>query len=324
MDYKDYYKALGVPRDADEKTIRKEYRKLARQFHPDVNPGDKASEERFKEITEAYEVLSDPAKREKYDRFGAAWQQHERAGQAGGFDWSAWSQGGGAGGGGPQVTYATAEDLESLFGRGGFSSFFETLFGGGARGPSRAAGGGQRAVQTRKGQDVEYPVTVSLAEVHSGGTRVLSKDGRRLEVKIPPGVRSGSRVRLAGEGAPGTGGGPAGDLYFVIDVAPDPRFKRQDDDLSTTTDIPLATAMLGGEVLVTTLGGPVKMRIPAETPQGRRFRLTGKGLPRLKQPDQRGDLYVTANVVLPTALTDEERALFERLRALRAEPQPEA
>jgi curved DNA-binding protein len=323
LDYKDYYKALGVARDADEKTIRKEYRKLARQYHPDVNPGDKASEERFKEITEAYEVLSDPAKREKYDRFGAAWQQHERAGQAGGFDWSAWSQGG-TSRAGPQVTYASAEDLESLFGRGGFSSFFETLFGGSPRGPTRAAGSGQRAVQTRKGQDVEYPVTVSLAEVHSGTTRVLSKDGRRLEVKIPPGVRTGSRVRLAGEGAPGAGGGPPGDLYFVIEVAPDPRFTRQEDDLSTTTDIPLATAMLGGEVPVNTLGGPVKMSIPAETPQGRRFRLKGKGLPKLKEPDLRGDLYVTANVVLPTALTDEERALFERLRALREEAPAQA
>jgi curved DNA-binding protein len=312
MEYKDYYQALGVKRDADAKEIRRAYRKLARQFHPDVNPGDQSAEERFKEATEAYEVLSDPEKRQKYDRFGTAWRQHERAGNAAGFDWSRWAQRGGD----AQYTYATTEDLEELFGAGGFSSFFETLFGGGARGGGRP---GARAPQPRKGQDVEYPVTISLAEAYAGTQRVLSKDGRRLEVSIPPGVRTGSRVRLTGEGAPGAAGGPAGDLYFVIEVTPDPRFERQDDDLTTTVEVPLVTAVLGGEATVETPGGPVQLKLPPETPNGRRFRLSGKGMPSLKDPQRRGDLYATASVRLPKDLTDEERALFEQLRTLRGE-----
>jgi curved DNA-binding protein len=314
VDYKDYYQILGVDKSADEKEVRRAYRKLARQFHPDVNPGDAAAEARFKEITEAYEVLSDPDKRQKYDRFGSAWQAHERGG-GGGFDWSGWAPSGG----GPAYTYATAEDLEELFGRGGggsgsgFSSFFETLFG--------QAGGraGSRAMRPRKGQDMSYPVTISLAEAYAGTTRAVSKDGRRLEVKIPPGVRTGSRVRLAGEGAPGAGGGANGDLYFVIEVAADPRFERQEDDLHTVVEVPLVTMVLGGEATVETLGGSLSLTIPPETANGRRFRLKGRGMPKLKDPAERGDLFATASAVLPSGLTEAERRLFEELRALRGE-----
>jgi curved DNA-binding protein len=321
VEYKDYYKTLGVDKTADAAAIKRAYRKLARQYHPDVNPGDPASENRFKDVTEAYEVLSDPDKRAKYDRFGAEWKRYEQAGAPGGpggFDWSAWTQRAGGTGGG-QTTYTTVEDLEQMFGGGGggFSSFFETLFGG--MGAQRAGGrpGTAPRVTARKGQDVEYPVTITLEEAFHGARRVLSKDGRRLEVSIPPGVRTGSRVRLAGEGAPGAGGGAAGDLYFVIDVTPDPRFERKDDDLYMTFEVPLVTAVLGGEVPVPTLDGPLQMRVPPETPNGRRFRLSGKGMPRLKQPQERGDLYVTVSILLPTKLTDEERALFEQLKALR-------
>jgi curved DNA-binding protein len=318
MDYKDYYQTLGVPRDADAKQIKRAFRKLARQLHPDVKPGDAAAEARFKDVAEAYEVLSDPAKRAKYDQFGQAWQSYERAGGAGergGFDWGAW-QPGGAGAPGVQYQYASAQDLEDILGAGGvsglggFSDFFETLFGG------RRARPAARAPRPAAGRDIKHPVEVTLAEACSGTKRLLNKDGRRLEVTIPPGVNTGSKVRVAGEGAPGSGA-PSGDLYLVVDVQNDPRFTRDGADLATEVEVPLLTAVLGGEVRVPTPTGELRLAIPPETQNGCRFRLSGKGMPRLKRPAERGDLYVTARVRLPTELSDEERTLFERLRALR-------
>lgn len=310
MQTKDYYKILGVPRDADEKAIKRAYRKLAREHHPDVNQGNSASEDRFKDISEAYEVLGDPDKRAKYDRFGAAWQQYERAGQTGGFDWDRWAaQQGGAG------QTRTVRDVSDIFGSGGFSDFFETLFGGGA---GAAPGAGRRvAGSAARGRDLEQAVTVSLDEAYRGATRLVSKDGRRLELRIPAGVRSGSRVRMRGEGMPGPGGGAPGDLFLVVEVAEDPRFERRGDDLHARLPLTLTTAVLGGEAQVETLDGPVTMTIPAGTQNGRRFRLSGKGMPKLKDPKQRGDLLVTVDVRLPEALSDEERTLFERLRELR-------
>jgi curved DNA-binding protein len=313
VEYKDYYQILGVPRDADDKQIKKAFRKLAREVHPDVNPDPKA-EGRFKEIAEAYEVLGDPAKREKYDRFGREWQQHQGAGAPGGFDWGAW-QSAPAG----QTRYATAQDLEELFGRGGmggpggFSDFFETLFGG-------RPGGGRPATRSPRaaiGRDIEHPLQVTLAEACTGTTRVLNKDGRRLEVTIPPGVRTGAKVRVSGEGTPGPGGGRPGDLYLVVEVIDDPRFIRDGSDLRTEVEVPLVTLVLGGEVRVPTPVGEVRLTVPPETQNGRRFRLTGKGMPRLKSPAEHGDLYATVKAHLPTRLSDEERALFERLRELR-------
>jgi curved DNA-binding protein len=320
VDYKDYYQILGVPRDADEKAIKRAYRKLARQYHPDHNPGDSSAETRFKEATEAYEVLSDPDKRSKYDRFGQAWNQ--QGGAPGGFDWGAWQPGPGQG------RVYTAEDIGDLFGSrgGGFSDFFEALFGraGGPGGASGRAPGGRvqggaapRAVGMQ-GQDIEQNVSISLAEAYHGATRLFSKDGRRLEVAIPPGVRSGSRVRMRGEGMPGPGGGTAGDLYLVVQVDPDRRFERQDNDLTVHVEVPLSTAVLGGEVRVPTLAGDLTLKIPSETQPGRRIRLRGKGMPLLKDPTKHGDLFAIVDVRLPTGLTDEERGLFERLRELRA------
>ena len=310
MKTKDYYAILGLPRDADEKAIKRAYRKLARQHHPDVNQGDSASEDRFKDISEAYEVLSDPDKRAKYDRFGAAWQQYERAGQTGGFDWDQWAaQQGGRG------QTRTVRDASDIFGSGGFSDFFETLFGGAAG----AAPGGTRRVAgvAPRGRDLEQAVTVSLEEAYRGATRLVSKDGRRLELRIPAGVRSGSRVRMRGEGMSGPGGGAPGDLYLVVEVAEDPRFERKGDDLLARLPLPLTTAVLGGEALVGTLDGPVTLNVPAGTQNGRRFRLSGKGMPKLKDPKQRGDLLVTVDLRLPEDLSEEERGLFERLRELR-------
>lgn len=310
MDFRDYYQVLGVPRDADEKAIKQAYRRLARQYHPDHNPGDTAAETRFKEVTEAYEVLSDPDKRTKYDRFGQAWQRHQQGG--GGFDWGAWAPGEGAPRGGRAYT---ADDLEGLFGGrggGGFSDFFEALFGGGRR-----AAPGQQRVASR-GQDIAQPVTLSLHEAFAGTTRRLVKDDRRLDVRIPPGVRTGSRIRVRGEGMPGAGGLP-GDILLVVTVEPDPRFERDGDDLHATVAVPLTTAVLGGEVRVETLAGDIALTIPPGTQNGRRFRLRGKGMPNLKDPEQRGDLYAQVDVRLPAELGAEERALFERLRELRPE-----
>jgi curved DNA-binding protein len=317
MEYKDYYKILGVSRDADEKEIKRAFRKLARQCHPDVNPDDAAAEGRFKEVNEAYEVLSDPEKRGKYDQLGTEWARYQQAGgRPGGFDWGRWTTGA-PGGAGQRVNvrYGTAEDLEDLFGGASpFSDFFGQIFGrtGGGGGP----GGFEYRVRPQRGQDYEQEVEISLREAYQGTTRALQKDGRRLEVRIPPGARTGTRVRLAGEGSPGGAGGQAGNLYLRVRVAPDPQFERQDDDLHVTVPVDLYTAVLGGQAQVPTLSGPVMLTIPAGTQNGRVFRLRGKGLPHLRQPEQHGDLYAKVDVQLPTELTPRQRELFEELRGM--------
>jgi curved DNA-binding protein len=317
MEYKDYYQSLGVSRDADEKEIKRAFRRLAREHHPDVNPGDAEAEERFKEINEAYEVLSDPEKRNKYDRLGADWQRWQQAGgRPGGFDWGRWTTAApGAGGQRVHVHYGSPEDLSDLFGGGGsFSDFFSQIFGG--MGSGAAPGGFGSRARPRRGQDYEQEVEISLREVYQGTSRVIQKEGRRIEVNIPPGARSGTRVRAAGEGGPGMAGGEAGDLYLRVKVRPDPQFKRQGDDLHVTAPVELTTAILGGKAQVPTLNGSVMLTVPAGTQNGRVFRLRGKGLPRLRQPDQYGDLYAKIDVQLPTELTPRQRELFEELRRI--------
>ncbi|HET89132.1 MAG TPA: J domain-containing protein [Chloroflexi bacterium] len=325
MEYKDYYQTLGVTKDASEKEIKQAFRKMARQYHPDVNPGDTQSEERFKEVNEAYEVLSDPEKRSKYDQLGSAWRDWDRmGGRPGDFDWGQWA----AGGPGQRVhvQYGTPEDLQDLFGGGSpFSDFFTQVFGGmggagGARAGTRSPGGFQYRTRPQRGQDYEQEVEISLREAYQGTTRVLQKDGRRLEVKIPPGSRTGTRVRMSGEGGAGAGGGGAGDLYLRVNVAPDPQFERKGDDLHVSVPMDLYTAVLGGQAQVPTLSGPVVLTIPQGTQNGRTFRLRGKGMPRLKQPDQWGDLYAQVDVQLPTTLTPRQRELFEELQRLSKEP----
>lgn len=287
-----YYDLLGVARDAGDKEVRQAYRKLAREHHPDVNGGDKASEEKFKQINEAYRILSDPEKRQKYDKYGdnwANWEQIEaaqaRSGPGGNFRWSTFGGGGG--------------DAIFTFGDGRGSPF-EGLF----------ANLGQ---DLRRPPPVEYSAAISLEEAFQGTTRVLElPQGRRLEVKIPPGVDDGSRVRVAaGEGRQGT-------VYVVVSVAKHAEFQRKGRDLYTDVEAPLEDVVLGGEITVPTLGGRVALTIPPETQNGRRFRLAGQGMPELRKPDQRGDLYATVNVKLPTGLSQEQRDLFQRLRESRA------
>jgi curved DNA-binding protein len=304
MDYKDYYQILGVPRDASEKDIKSAFRKLARQYHPDVNPGDKAAEEKFKSINEAYEVLSDAEKRKKYDAFGADWERYQQAGgQPGGFDFSQWRAQPGDGAQW-EVRYGNPEDFADLFGQGEpYSDFFSTLFGRGAR--ARTSG-------PRRGQDFEHPVRISFDEAFHGTRRIFQIDERRLEATLPAGVRTGSRVRLSGQGGPGAGGGPGGDLYLVIEVEPDTRFERRGDDLYSDVSVDFYRAVLGGEVRVPTPDGAVALRVPPRTQSGQTFRLRGKGMPVLGGAG-RGDLYARIRIGLPEDLTDEE---LEGLREL--------
>jgi len=305
MHYKDYYQILGVKRDASQKEIKSAFRKLARQYHPDVNTGNKDAEEKFKAINEANEVLSDPEKRKKYDAFGADWERYQQAGgQPGGFDYSRYaSQAGGNG----QARQATPEDFADLFGEGGqnFSDFFSTLFGRGGQ-----AGGARRAQP--RAQDYEHPMAISLDEAFHGTSRTLQIDDRRIEAKIPAGVRTGSRVRLAGQGANG------GDLYLAIEVAPDARFERRGDDLFSDVDVPFTLAALGGEVRVPTPEGAVALKLPPRTQAGRVFRIKGKGMPVLGGSG-RGDLMARMRLVLPENLTDKELDLVREIARLRGE-----
>jgi len=296
MEYKDYYKILGVSRGADDKEIKSAYRQLALKYHPDKNPD---SEEHFKQINEAYEVLGDAEKRSKYDQLGSSYRTWEQAGRApGGFDWSQWASGAQGG------TRVEVGDIGDLFGGGGFSDFFNSVFGMGAQGRSRL-----------RGRDMEQPITISLVEAYSGTTRTYTRDGRKFEVDIPPGSKTGTRVRISGEGEQSSG--QPGDLYLKVRVQDMPGIERKSDNLLTEAEIDLFTAVLGGEVEVSTPGGPVMLTIPAGSQPDRTFRLRGRGMPNLRDPDQHGDLLARLKVSLPKNLSDEERKLFDQLAELR-------
>ena len=326
MANKDYYQILGVNRSASEKEIKQAYRRLARKHHPDLNPGDKSAEARFKEMNAAYEVLANPEKRKKYDQFGDQWEYADQFAKARGQEGVRWD----VGKGGTTFEYGDVSGLDDIF---------SSLFGEAGMG-SRMRRGPQR------GQDVESPVEISLEEAYHGskrmiqlqttdpctacggtgrvGNRVCTMCGgaggkavpRRLEVKIPPGVKDGSRIRMAGEGAPGGAGGGKGDLYLVVKVLPHKVFERKGDDLYTDVSVPLATAILGGDVRLPTLDGNLSLKIPPETQNGKVFRLAGKGMPRLGSANH-GSMFAKVSVVLPTNLSEEERRLFEKLRSLR-------
>lgn len=301
MDYKDYYKILGVDRNADAETIKKAYRKLARQYHPDVNKGDKKAEERFKEINEANDVLSDPEKRKVYDQLGANYQQYRQAGgDPRNYDWSQWA--GQRGGANPfrTRTGTNTADFEDL----DLGDLFESMFGGRT--------GGARTQSARRPRDVEQPVQITLAEAFHGATRLLQKDDQDIEVSIPAGVKTGSKVRVRGQG-PRNARGQAGDLYLVIEVAPDSTYERKEDDLYRDIKVDAFTAMLGGEVTVQTLSGSVVVTVPAGTSSGRRIRLRGRGMPKLGDKGQFGDLYLRMMVTVPREISDEDRKTLEKI-----------
>jgi len=334
MEFKDYYSTLGVSKTASEKEVKQAFRKLARKHHPDVNPGDKSAETRFKEINEAYEVLGDPAKRKKYDELGANWRAYEQAGArpGGGFDPSQFSGGGwnvhfGGGGTGGEGGYRTVtpEEMNEMFGDDSpFSDFFQTFFGGAGAGDARSRGNRGtrgRAASARQGRDIEQEIELPLEDVYLGTTRRFSiqHDGqtRTVDVRIPAGVGDGSRVRVAGEGEPGSGGGHAGDLYLRIRTTPNPQFERKGRDLYTRVPIPLTTAVLGGEADVRTLGGKsLRLKIPPTTQQAQVFRLKGHGMPAAGKQNEHGDLYATVDVQLPRELNAEQRKHFEALQKL--------
>jgi curved DNA-binding protein len=313
MDYKDYYKVLGVAKKATEADIKRAYRKLAQQYHPDKNPDNKTAPDKFKEINEAYEVLGDKDKRQKYDQLGSNYQHWQQRGAGGsGFDWSPYMRQGGAapGAGGPRVE---ANDFSSMFGQGGdFSDFFQNVFG--QQGPGQARG---QQVRARRGRDMEQPISITLEEAYTGVKRALPRNGKKLEANIPPGVQTGSRVRLVGAGQPGTNGAN-GDLYLVIEVKPHALLERKGDDLYVELPVDLYVLTLGGEANVPTpKGKEIVLTIPPESGNGKQFRLSGQGMPRVGDPAQKGDLYVRLKAILPLELSEKEKSLFRELARLR-------
>lgn len=316
----DYYKTLGVSKTATEQDIKKAFRKLAQKFHPDKNPGDKEAERRFKEINEAYSVLSDAEKRKQYDRFGENWEQYARAGvnpddfaRYGFGGQGSAGQGFGGQGSAGQAASMSPEEFEQLFGgggAGGYSTIFDTLFGGQRTGRSSRGGMGFET-RTAPPPPREVTVQITLEEALAGSTRLLQEpDGKRIEVTIPRGVTTGSKVRVKG-----TGG--VGDVLLRVEVLPHNLFTREGDDLRVHVPVDLYTALLGGEVQVPTLERAVALTVPAGSQNGRIFRLRGLGMPHLRNPDQRGDILAVADVQLPTQLSVKERELFEELRQLR-------
>ncbi|MGW8249447.1 MAG: DnaJ C-terminal domain-containing protein [Anaerolineales bacterium] len=314
MEYKDYYKILGVDRKAKEDEIKRAYRKLALKFHPDHNPGDKQAEDKFKEINEAYQVLSDPQKRSRYDQLGESynsWQQ--RGGAPGGFNWEDWFTTS-PGSGNVRVEVGNVEDLFGG-GLGDFSDFFRRIFGG--MGGMSDFEAGMRSGQTRRGASspvLQHEVEISLYESFHGTARRIDVDGRRLEVKIPRGARTGTKVRVPG--AVSNPNGTKSDLYLMIKVANESGLERRGNDLYADLAVDLYQAVLGGEVNMRTLTGNVMLTIPPGTQPGQTIRLAGQGMPHIKNPNQRGDLYARIKVNLPRKLSAEQRELFEQLKNL--------
>ncbi len=282
-----YYDVLGVARSADDDEIKRAFRQKAKQYHPDANPDNPGAEARFKEVNEAYEVLSDDEKRSAYDRFGENWRQYQAFnGQ------NPYANGG-------EAPFTDVSDI------------FESFFGGGGR----RGGFHRNADFPRAGQDIEQAVTISLREAYEGTQRIVSKGGRDITVQIPRGAATGTKARLAGEGQPGSNGGAAGHLYLVVTVSPDPLFERQGDDLLVDIKVDAFTAMLGGEVEVPTLNRPLRLKIRPGVQSGQKLRLSGKGMPKLRQHKACGDLYARVVITVPAKLDPAQRELAESLRA---------
>ncbi len=304
MDFKDYYKILGVPKTASADDIKKAYRKLAVKYHPDKNQNDKVAEEKFKEVNEANEVLGDPEKRKKYDELGENWQQYQQQAQQGGqdFDWSRWQ----------------GQQSGPFSGRSGgfedtdFSDFFESVFG------SRFQRGAQ---SKRAGADYRAEVVISLEEAYNGASRQLDLGDQKLQFHLKPGTRDGQQLRLKGKGGPGINGGPAGDIYLLVHVNDHSHFERKGDDVYSTIPVDLYTAILGGPVLIRTLKNTTRITLSPGTPNGKVLRLKGMGMPVYDQPGSFGDLYAKVNVLLPEHLTQQELDLFKQLSHLKKNSQ---
>lgn len=324
MEYKDYYNILGVSRDADQADIKKKYRKLAAKYHPDKNPDDPTAEQKFKELGEAYEVLKDPEKRKLYDKVGSDWKKYQQAGaSADDFNWGQY-----AGQSGQRVNI----NFEDMFGAGGqrsagrgspFSSFFETLFGGGdpfggAHQQARQYQSDARTAPNRQKRDTEAQINVDLKDVIQGTEKQFRVNGERVKVKIPAGIQDGKRLKLRGKGHSTSPGGAKGDLYLKININEPRGFSRKGKDIYQTVPLDLYTAILGGKLTADTLEGKVKLNIPELTPNGKVFRLAGRGLPEVNQSGKRGDYYLKTEIKLPEKLSAKERDLFKELRKLRS------
>ena len=288
----DYYQILGIDKTASEEEIKKAYRKLARKLHPDINTNDKEAKQKFQQINEANEVLSDPEKRKKYDRYGKDWQEAEKFAQQGN----------------QQTHYAGGNDFYGDT-DGDYSSFFESMFGG---------GGGQRKQAKFRGQDYNAELRISLNDAMESHQQTLTVNGKNIRITIPAGIENRQTIKLKGYGAPGMNGGPAGDLYITFDIQPHPSYKRLGNDLFTTATIDLYTALLGGETTIDTLTGKIKLKVNPETQNGTKARLKGKGFPVYKKEGEAGDLYVTFEVKLPVNLSEEEKRLFTELSKLKS------
>jgi curved DNA-binding protein len=309
MDFKDYYKILGVERKASADEIKKAYRKLAVKYHPDKNSNNKQAEEKFKEMNEAYEVLGNTEKRKKYDELGENWNQHrQHGGGEGNFDWSKWQN---AGGGRRRTSN------EDMFGgEGDFSDFFSNIFGGN--------GGSTRSRQPRKGNDYEAALNLTLEEAYTGTTRQLETDGEKLQVKIKPGVKEGQILRMKGKGGAGMNNGPRGDVLMTVHVESHNYFERKNDDLYCEMPVDLYTAILGGKTLIKTLKGDIRMDIAKETESGKTLRLKGMGMPKFGKENEFGDLYAKVKILIPKNISSEEIELFEKLAKIKTQKQTQA
>jgi len=310
MEVKDYYKALGVERTASKDELKKQYRKLARQYHPDVNTTDKNTAARFREITEAYEVLTDDEKRKKYDDFGADWEQHQHAGQADNFDWSKYAS---RGGGQESASGASGANWEDLFGGDSDQSdFFSRLFGRDFRGRGGAG-------FARKGQDMSAELPISLEEAYEGGARILSIGDKKIRLTLKPGIWDRQKIKIAGKGGPGPKGGENGDLFITFIIKPHPDYRLEGTDLFKDIPLSVYAAMLGSTLKIKTISGSFELKIPPGTKNGTVFRLKGKGFPVYGKPGNQGNLFLKVTLQLPENLTSQEKKLWRELAALRDE-----
>lgn len=315
MDYKDYYKVLGVEKNATQAEIKKAFRKLAVKHHPDKNKDNKAAEEKFKEVNEANEVLSDPEKRKKYDELGSNWQNYQQSGGSQDFDWSQYANRGG----GNQRQYSYEGDFGNNFGGGGFSDFFENLFGGGGGFTSSQQKGRRSAKRaSMRGEDFNAELSITLEDAYLGAEKLFDLDGQSIKLKIKPGIANGQVLKLTGKGNKGYNGGTAGDLLLKIDILADPLFERKNNDLHTNLSVNLYTAILGGKSPLKTFKGTINVNIPKESQNGKVLRLQKMGMPVYGKANEFGDMYVKLNIEIPTNLSDKEIKLYEELSGIRS------